>query len=722
MKKLLGVLFLSVLIGVTSCKKTEITDTDTDVTSMEALKVPAGFTWESSKDIYFDINITDTRFGDAYHVVSIYDADPALNGKLLSRGSASISSAFATKIYLPNTVKEVFVVKTAPNGTKTTQKVTITGEKLTVKLSAVSKDSPSNITADGRVSGISDSPTCTTGCTTTITTSTQNLEVQSGQTVCITGSNITVSFVGRGGMIRICGTNVTMNGGLENDAQLVIANGATVTFNNFNVNGTGVVKNYGNITVNGSFAPKSLFLNENTMHVTGDFNLNSNTDFTNNGIITVGQTMNVNTGTVSTNNGSITTNNNFELNAQSTFVNNCFLWVKNNYNHNATMKNYSLIKVNATTTVNGNSEIGMYSGAMLSTDNMIINARVKGYGSTSLVKVANTSTINGGSLVDALQYCDANGIETNNGTFSGGAAAACSVYIPKTNCNTEGNGTAPITDTDGDGVNDPDDEYPTDPTKAYNNYYPSSSPTSGATVAFEDQWPAKGDYDMNDVVVSYRYKIVTNAANKVVQVNGDYTLHATGGNYQNGFGIEFPITRAAATGLTGGTLETGQTKAVVILFTNMRAEMAQWNTRETDPASAVKTYSISFNVTGAPALSSFGLGSYNPFIYNSSSTNGRGYEIHLPSKSPTTKANTALFGTVDDNSNVSAARYYQTSTGLPWAIDIPVKPFTYPTEQVQIVSGYLRFKNWAESGGSQYADWYSNIGAGYRNTDNLYMP
>lgn len=718
MKKILTLIyFLSVLI-LAACQKEATTD-DTEVaSSMNDLKIPTGFTWESSKDIYFDINITDTRFGNAVHVVSIYDADPALNGKLLSKGSATTSTPFSTKIYLPNTVKEVFIVKTAPNGTKITQKVVISGEKLTVKLSAVVKDA--SISTEGsKVSGISDSPTCTTGCTTTITTSTQNLEVNTGQTVCITGNNITVSFVGRGGVIRVCGTNVTMNGGLENNGQLIVTNGATVTFNNFNVNGQGSVKNYGVMTVNGSFSPQSLFLNENTLTVTGDFNLNTNTDFTNNGVINVNQTMNVNTGTVATNNGAITANNNFELNGQSVFINNCSLWAKNNYNHNATMKNYGFIRVDATTTLNGSIELSMYNGSMIQTNNMMMNAKIKGYGSTSLAKVIGSTTINGGGgVVDAMAYCTSQNISTSS--FTGGAALSCSTYIPVTNCNAVGNGTAPITDTDGDGVNDPDDEYPNDPTKAFNNYYPSSAPTTGATVAFEDQWPVKGDYDLNDVVVSYRYKIVTNATNKVVQVVGDYNLTATGGSYQNGFGIEFPINRSAVTGLTGGTLESGQTKAVVILFNNMRSEMAQWNTRTAEPVAPVVNYSISFNVTGAPTLVSFGLGSYNPFIWNNGTSSGRAVEIHLPGKTPTAKANVALFGTGDDNSSTAAARYYQTATGLPWAIDIPIKPFKYPKEESVILNGYLKFQNWAESGGTQFADWYSNTGSGYRNTGNLY--
>src|SRR5690606_18178507 len=109
------------------------------------------------------------------------------------------------------------------------------------------------------------------------------------------------------------------------------------------------------------------------------------------------------------------------------------------------------------------------------------------------------------------------------GSFTSGAVEACSVYIPITNCNTEGNGTAPVADTDGDGVNDELDEYPNDPTKAFNNYYPSSSPTSGATLSIEHKRALKGDYHLNEVMISYRDKVVTNDQNKVVQVISKYT-------------------------------------------------------------------------------------------------------------------------------------------------------------------------------------------------------
>jgi len=53
------------------------------------------------------------------------------------------------------------------------------------------------------------------------------------------------------------------------------------------------------------------------------------------------------------------------------------------------------------------------------------------------------------------------------------------------------------TDTDGDGIMDNLDAYPTDATRAFNSYYPNQ--VDYGSVAFEDLWPAYGDYDCNDL-------------------------------------------------------------------------------------------------------------------------------------------------------------------------------------------------------------------------------
>lgn len=276
----------------------------------------------------------------------------------------------------------------------------------------------------------------------------------------------------------------------------------------------------------------------------------------------------------------------------------------------------------------------------------------------------------------------------------------------------------PQTDSDNDLVPDSVDQYPFDADKAYNNFYPSEN--SKATLAFEDMWPHLGDYDMNDVVISYQYNIVTNANNRVVQVLGNFSLLAAGGSYKNGFGVEFPISRNQVELLSGGGLESGQSKAVIILFNNMRNEMETYNTIATQPFSDSVNFNVRFNVLNGPLLTDFGLSAYNPFIWNNSVGFGRGYEVHLPNHLPTNLANVNLFGTFLDNSSLVFGRYYLSKTNeMPWALNIPTS-FTYPKEKSKINQAYLKFNNWVKSCGKQDADWYLNKDE-YRNKEHLFI-
>jgi LruC domain-containing protein len=368
------------------------------------------------------------------------------------------------------------------------------------------------------------------------------------------------------------------------------------------------------------------------------------------------------------------------------------------------------------TVINGGAELGMYNGAMFRTKDIIINGLIKGYVATSLVKVLDDTRINGGgSVTHLIQYCDLDGIETNNGTIGNGATQACGLYIATTACNPEGNGTAPNPnpDTDGDGVIDASDCYPSDPNKAFCNAVPTG------TLAFEDQWPFTGDYDMNDVVVTYSYNVVTNAANNVVRVEATYVLRATGGSFKNGFAVQFPVDRNKVSGVSGATLEAGQTKAVLVIFNDMRQTASAWNTVPSASTTPATTFTVSFNITDGPSLATFGLGAYNPFIWNGTAGFGRGYEIHLPGKLPTDLANGSLFTTGRDGSNISTGDTYVSNNGrFPWAINIPAS-FDYPVEKADINTAYTKFATWVSSGGSSFSNWYTNT-SGYRNIANIY--
>ncbi len=283
-------------------------------------------------------------------------------------------------------------------------------------------------------------------------------------------------------------------------------------------------------------------------------------------------------------------------------------------------------------------------------------------------------------------------------------------------------------DTDGDGVSDSRDEYPNDPTKAFNNYYPSKDKVG--TLAFEDLWPSKGDYDFNDLVVDYNFNQITNADNKIVEINSALTVRAIGASLKNAFALQFNTTPNNVKSVTGQTLNNGvfalnsngteqkQAKAVVPIFDDpykvLNAPVGITNTYIGGAYSAPKTLNVKIEFITPIATSGF-TAPYNPFIV----VDGiRGKEIHLAGSAPTDLVDKSKFGTGDDDSNLAAQKYYMSDTSLPWAINIPVE-FAYPAEQQDITKAYLMFNKWAESKGTQYKDWYEDK-AGYRDSSKLY--
>jgi LruC domain-containing protein len=274
----------------------------------------------------------------------------------------------------------------------------------------------------------------------------------------------------------------------------------------------------------------------------------------------------------------------------------------------------------------------------------------------------------------------------------------------------------PADDTDGDGVKDVDDEYPTDAARAFNNYYPSIN--TSASVSFEDLWPYYGDYDMNDVMVDFRYKIVTNASNAVKDVQGNYTLRASGGQIDNSFAVEFPTLRSNVQNFTGAVLEAGQNNTVAKIISNIRSLQSRWNTIPADPISDTLNYSLSFSLINPVAISTFGLNEYNPFIWGNDNGKNRSKEIHLPGKTPTSLAADSLFGTGNDRTSRTNNKYYLSEHNLPWAILTPER-FDYPIERVDIVTAHLKFASWAQSNGTLFPDWYK-ANSGYRDNTKIY--
>ncbi len=265
------------------------------------------------------------------------------------------------------------------------------------------------------------------------------------------------------------------------------------------------------------------------------------------------------------------------------------------------------------------------------------------------------------------------------------------------------------------------------------NYYPATGP---GTLAFEDLWPGKGDYDFNDLVLDYRFELISNTGNYVDQIKGTFTIRAFGASYENGFGFQLSsnihpsdlyvegqhITESYLS-LESNGVESGQTVPTIIVYDNAYNEMEHpgmgigVNTEEDAPYVEPVTLEIRiYFPENTYTFAQVDIANFNPFIIVNQD---RAVEVHLPGYAPTALADMSKFGTWDDDSNPGTGRWYVNDKNHPWAINI-IESFDYPKEKQEILWAHLKFAEWAMSGGVQFPDWYKNL-AGYRDNSLIYQ-
>lgn len=264
------------------------------------------------------------------------------------------------------------------------------------------------------------------------------------------------------------------------------------------------------------------------------------------------------------------------------------------------------------------------------------------------------------------------------------------------------------------------------------NYFPAGG---YGTLAFEDLWPGKGDYDFNDLVLDYQFEIISNINNYVDTVIGTFIIKAFGAELKNGFGFQlsgnisssdltvtgYNLTEGYIT-LDGNGTESGQSASTIIVYDNAFNQMTHPGSgvgvNTTPGAPYVTPDTIRITIAFAADTYKYNdldISNFNPFLIVDLT---RGHEVHLPNYEPTDLADPALFGSWEDDSDPLAGRYYKTENNLPWAIHI-YEAFDYPEEKKDIVQTHLKFADWATSGGILFPDWYQDI-PGYRNTGNIF--
>jgi len=130
-----------------------------------------------------------------------------------------------------------------------------------------------------------------------------------------------------------------------------------------------------------------------------------------------------------------------------------------------------------------------------------------------------------------------------------------------------------------------------------------------------------------------------------------------------------------------------------------------YNTDSDCPLAPEVKVEFDLTFTDAKTRTQMGNAPYNPYIY---ATFDRGREVHLPNHKPSSRADSARFGSGDDDSNLfDFSKTYETNANLPWALNMPYS-WLHPTSGDNIVDVYGNYRNWAESGGLISTDWYTN--------------
>lgn len=223
-------------------------------------------------------------------------------------------------------------------------------------------------------------------------------------------------------------------------------------------------------------------------------------------------------------------------------------------------------------------------------------------------------------------------------------------------------------------------------------------------LAFEDNWPNKGDYDLNDVIVKYNSVLAFNTSNQVLSTEDTFTALWSGASFKNGFAYQMNTDRSNVVTEFENISDTSQgldrelAKATVNVFTN--ALVATENNTKT------ASYKIKNTLTTPVDHETFGVAPYNPFIMVHENLGNNRCEVHLLNYKPTEKADMSLFHTGKDLSSPNSGVYYVAAENYPFAIQlVDAEDFsTTETESVDIT--YSDFIKWVKSNGSEYKDWY----------------
>ncbi|MFO7177708.1 MAG: hypothetical protein DIU78_003310 [Pseudomonadota bacterium] len=266
--------------------------------------------------------------------------------------------------------------------------------------------------------------TCESGCTRNVSGS-AGVNVNPGEVVCVQPESVLSGGVNmNGGELRICGSASPAYFNLNGGNVTVLGQAA---FANLNANSpASTLSNYGVLTV-GNLSFRGAFENYGSASVSSDLNVDAGASLFNAGELALARSLN--NGGVVSNAGTLDVGGALRNNGNGSLSNSCEASVQGNVDLGGPASNTGVLSSGGTVTVNRPLSLG--NSSTLATNALVVNARIDGPGeSCSSLSIATTTILNGSAVVTGLvDICDPNGIETNNGTLSGGVTTDCSCVI-----------------------------------------------------------------------------------------------------------------------------------------------------------------------------------------------------------------------------------------------------------------------------------------------------
>lgn len=233
---------------------------------------------------------------------------------------------------------------------------------------------------------------------------------------------------------------------------------------------------------------------------------------------------------------------------------------------------------------------------------------------------------------------------------------------------------------------------------------------TNGVYAYEDLWPAKGDYDMNDAVVDFsqvwtwKTPDVANVDSKIYKESVNLTTYQNYVTLKSGLAVTIE-NKVDPTSVKMKTIKGADVKEV-IFEKDGNTYLLTDNITETLGTQFIIEFEYSTGITIGQEST------VKPFIYRNE--DGGRWEVHVPFEAPTSKMISSYFGTGDDLSVPAENKYFIREGNYPFAFflsGVTIEPFkntilVRDNEKKPINELYPGFLGWSTSNGSKNKNWY----------------